>query len=684
MALEALRDVFIQAGQDYAKRVRQDELLAQERARQDELYARQRGDTEKDMNRRRDEQIATEKRANDRQIDAENRSIVNEMRRITEAGGAAAVQKMRTAYAEITGDTSVLEVDKDGSYVVPAPAFSDKYYDGIKNGKDKQALEEEQRKLSVRTQMFDKYQKADDEEKKRSREAVFNEVASVNSELAGIEQTLAANHSERTQRIARYREGLMKEAAEQIAGPAGSKERAEYLKKNKIPGNDSSDASILFYSGQLALVQSRSQEYAKAEMQGDPEASGLLQRQASLLKRSQDAYSWARQIGANLAESSGGQWTAGFSDVGAPSGGRSYFTPTKANTETSPVAAPTPKPKNGIASIDAVKDRLNGDTPGYQTNEREEEGGGGTGNFSRPNATAVNSPAPTPAPAPTTVAVAPNRDTAPTTVQNPSSGFFNKAGNYVSENPGTVATAATAVLTNPSLMQGAGSFLSRGAQAIGDAASTAGTALKDAYAKANMNTARQVASGARKFGGGLVGNIAAGTQLGLSRAAGGYFTGQLIDQAVPKMTNALGLTNTKEIYGDRTPNASEIIGDAYVAATTEEKPKTFGDDFVIKYRTIMTANIPEDQRAQLRDALIAFRDQKMKEGFTYASPAESVNFDSFNQNQKSIRAKQVGGARPELALPQNMSEQAQPYLTPQTTEFGSDNGYFSDRRMGSV
>lgn len=683
MALEALRDVFLQAGQDYAKRVRQDELLAQERARQDELYARQRGDTEKDMDRRTKEQIDAEKRAEARQIAAENRAIVNEMRRITEVGGASAVQKMRTAYAEITGDTSVLEVDKDGSYVVSAPAFSDKYYDGIKNGKDKQALEEAQRTLGVRTQMFDKFQKADDEEKKRSREAVFNEVASVNSELASIEQTLAANHTERTRRITNYREGLMKEVAENIAGPAGSKERAEYLKKNNIPGNDSSDASILFYSGQLSLVQSKSQEYAKAEMQGDPEASGLLQRQASLLRRSQDAHSWARQIGANLAENSGGQWTAGFSDVGAPVGGRSYFTPTKANTETSPVAAPTPKPKNGIASIDAVKDRLKGVTP----NEREAVGDYDTGSSNQTNPSAADLPALTPTPAPTTVAVAPNRDTAPTTVPNPSPSFFNRAGNYVSENPGTVAAGTVAALARPGVLdgaagyvKGAAGYLTRGAQSLSGVPSAVGNAIGDKLERdALANTAKSI--GLRNAIGGSAlkaGGFVAGA---LGR---GYLTGQLIDQAVPKMTNALGLTNTKEIYGDRTPNASEIIGDAYVAATTEEKPKTFGDDFVMKYRTIMTANIPEDQRAQLRDALIAFRDQKMKEGFTYASPAESVSFDSFNQNQKSIRAKQVGGARPELTLPQNMSEQAQPYLTPQTTEFGSDNGYFSDRRMGSV
>jgi hypothetical protein len=679
MALEALRDVFLQAGQDYAKRVRQDELLAQERARQDELYARQRGDTEKDMDRRTREQIAAEKRANDRQIETENRAIVNEMRRITEVGGASAVQKMRTAYAEITGDTSVLEVDKDGSYMVSAPAFSDKYYDGIKNGKDKQALEEEQRKLGVRMRMFDEYQKADDEEKKRSREAVFNEVASVNSELASIEQTLAANHSERTRRIATYREGLMKEAAEQIAGPAGSKERAEYLKKNKIPGNDSSDASILFYSGQISLVQSRSQEFAKAEMQGDPEASGLLQRQASLLKRSQDAHSWARQIGANLAENSGGQWTAGFSDVGAPVGGRSYFTPTKAKTE-----SPSPKttPSNGIASADEVIERLRGgsnpqspaskNTTGANTYGGSYFGEGDTESTS----SSVKTTSPTTAPQPMADApVSTVNATAVPAAGTPSSSpsFFNRAGNYVSENPGTVATGAAAVLTNPSLMQSAAGYLNRGAQAIGDVASTAGTALKDAYANANMNTARQVASGARKFGGGLVGNIASVAQLGLSRAAGGYFTGQLIDQAVPKMTNALGLTNTKEVYGDRTPNASEIIADAYLATTATEKPKTFGDEFVMKYRTIMTANIPEDQRAQLRDALIAFRDQKVREGFTYDSPADSIDTGYFNQDQRNIRAKQIGNARPELKLPQNMID-----------EFGSDNGYFSDRRTRSV
>ena len=194
MALEALRDVFLQAGQDYAKRVRQDELLAQERARQDELYARQRRDTEKDQDRRTKEQIDAEKRANDYRIAAEDREINNAVKRVTKLGNAEASMVMRRA-VYMSGKPGALDPDVMSDAEVMAL-----YPVALKNKQIQDSVNSMSAEIEAKKQTLTDYQKLTKEQQadqlqtqSRYYETLNERISDVNSRIEELGKSGGVN-----------------------------------------------------------------------------------------------------------------------------------------------------------------------------------------------------------------------------------------------------------------------------------------------------------------------------------------------------------------------------------------------------------------------------------------------------------------------------------------------------------
>lgn len=606
MALEALRDVFIQAGQDYAKRVRQDELLAQERARQDELYTRQRGDTEKDMNRRRDEQIASEKRADAFKIASEDREITNAVKRVNALGVAEASNVMRRA-VYMSGRPEALDPSKMDEATVAAL-----FPEALKGKAVQDATNAQSAETEAKLSNLKKVQEYTDAQRAPAIASEKSRYSKIESDLAAVTSKIEARSKSSggdAKRIGEMYSNAVTQEANRITGG----DRLDYVKRNfpKAKG-DVPDIDILMNSSSYPLFLERMKIQVAAEKDKDPEIVSLLTDQQNLFasrKQNQEALA---ALNVDFSTLTPGAGAGAKAPAVTPVGGTQPATLKDG-------VVPSPAALNDAMGIGGTPPSANPRSPsvGVPANERDAGGGDDTGNFFV-KGTSVAPSAPAPAAAPAPVAAPANATPAWWSTERDNDKNRQAVLDAFASVPGRVAGAAGSVFD---AAQTGASYLNPNNYVSGRTA--------PAYSKAppppeGMNATvvydPQAAANNRRFNDE---RPATPTEF--------FTTGNAtskINTALPDVATSGGPLSASVFFS----SAQDPTLAYQLPMNGSPKPKNFGESFAQRYNDVKNSHMSPNDKAKSLEALVQTRDMLVSRGLTYDSPDPAPEFNGNTSN----------------------------------------------------
>ena len=573
MALEGLRDALLQAGQDYFKANRQNQLIASEREREDALYQKRLADQIESENRAERRQISAEDRATKRQVEAETRSIDNEVKRLEKLSPIIAGNTLRTALAEATGDPSWADRAKRTDDEVKASHNVEK-----NNKLYRDVLAQKQAELNAATATLEGRQALEEKVNAKAVTSVTGALRMTDDTIRSVTERLGQLDEGKKKEIMDLYSKVQDSAIEEVLGDKTLAERNAFFKERKIPSN-ASKAEIAMGLGLTLDINNR----MKGAVEGVKSKDG---KQAALLAELQSAFAQRSHLVKQATD-----LKVDFGSLyGTPaSGGKGYLSNGGAastegedqpqpNAEVPRTAAGTPTPE---ALMKAVGSR-NASAPKNPPS--------GVGEPANP----LESPSPQPSPQ--------------------GSSYLSAAGQFIKDNP--AAAGGAALTATPYLVAAAPSVVNAASQAAG-AISNVPAYLRGALEAGRLSDLRGAAEATGRLGGSQMAGM---TTRAMGKAGLAALTIDLGNRFVPSALNFLGATNTKEVYGDRTPQVSELVGDAYLASREQAPARRFNDWYADRYQVIARANVPDEVKQQEMAKLRSAREQWFSQGKSWDTP----------------------------------------------------------------
>jgi hypothetical protein len=364
MALEALRDVMLQAGRDFFNTRQRDRLIAEERQREDEVYRRRLADQIEAEGRAEARMISAEGRANQRMVEAEGRAegrtiaaelraIDNEIARMERIDPVRARMAIRQQLAVLTQNPAVLDESK-----YPDETLRPMYAQVLRENKGLEIAAE----LQARTDTWAAAQGLDDKQKLDARNTLYTAYQQLKPEAEAAARALTEMRGNAGAEYSRIAKQLASEVVAANVGAPNTPERKAWLAERGLPDNASDEAILSRDMVSLGIFNQQIDKRAKFIAENNPEVAQKLANFQLKTRQLSDLETRALDLGVNLRVPREGQrW---FSGSAAPTPAPATVKPAVATIDTPPAdyfgpAKRTPSyTQNGAVSPDDLSAAL--------------------------------------------------------------------------------------------------------------------------------------------------------------------------------------------------------------------------------------------------------------------------------------------------------------------------------------